>query len=110
MTRAARRPVSRHTSRVPQPSRVAKAPQAQGIPTPITEIPHLAEAARRRGETNRVIRVDAPQPQQVRTPGRRVGQWLSSGEPLSPPAPQYITPAEIAEIERGDIWEGGFDR
>lgn len=110
MTRAARRPVSRHTSRVPARTEAPNPAEAQGIPTPITELPHLAEAARRLGQTGRVIRVDAPKPQIVRTPGRRVGQWLMSGEQLKTPTPQPFTPAEIAEIERGDIWEGGFDR
>lgn len=110
MTRAARRPVSRHTSRVPQQPEAPEAAQAPGIPTPITELPHLAEAARRLGQTGRAIRVDAPKPQTVRTPGRRAGQWLMSGEQLKTPTPKSFTPAEIAEIERGDIWEGGFDR
>lgn len=110
MTRAARRPASRHTARVPQQPAEPESPQAPSIPTPITELPHLAEAARRLGQTDRVIRVDAPKPPEVKTPGRRVGQWLMSGEELKPPTPQPFTPAEIAEIERGDIWEGGFDR
>lgn len=110
MTRAARRPVSRHTSRVPERLAAPKPPEAQGVPTRITDLPHLAEAARRLGQTDRVIRVDAPKPQEVRTPGRRVGQWLMSGQQLKTPTPQPFTPAEIAEIERGDIWDGGFDR
>ncbi|SUH71946.1 Uncharacterised protein [Nocardia africana] len=53
------------------------------IPTPITAIPHFAEGARRRGDTDRTIAVDAPRPPTVKTPGRTVNQWLASGELLS---------------------------
>ncbi|MBF6150281.1 hypothetical protein [Nocardia nova] len=81
---------------------------------PIIEMPHLAEAAKKSGHTARVLRVHIPD-QQVKTPGRRVGQWLMSGEPLKPPAPQYLTEQEIEQMEmdRDGIaapWEGGFDR
>ncbi|MEU5410482.1 hypothetical protein [Nocardia asteroides] len=112
MTRAARPRYRGHTQRLTPAPTTPETSEAQGIPTPITELPHLAEAARRLGQTGRVIRVDAPKPQEVRTPGRSVGQWLMSGERLKTPTPQPFTPAEIAEIERGDmdIWEGGFDR
>ncbi|MGW4071669.1 hypothetical protein [Nocardia grenadensis] len=62
---------------------------------PVTELPHLAAAAVRRGETDRNVLVDLPAPQQVRTPGREPGQWLGSGEKLRPVPPQYWTEAEI---------------
>lgn len=83
---------------------------------PVTQMPHLAEAARKlgRGHTARVLRVHIAE-QQVKTPNRRVGQWLMSGEPLKPAAPQYLTEQEIEQMEmdRDGIaapWEGGFDR
>ncbi|MFI7524562.1 hypothetical protein [Nocardia salmonicida] len=57
------------------------------IPTPITDLPHLADAARRRGETHRVVNVDATPPPTIRTPGRTADQWLMSGEPITLPIP-----------------------
>ena len=92
---------------------VPEQPQQPTVSVPITQLPHLAEAARRRGHTARVIRVDAPSSQQVKTPGRCPGRWLGSGAPLKTVRPQYLSPPEIQEIERGEIaapWEGGFDR
>ncbi|WP_306364373.1 hypothetical protein [Nocardia sp. CC227C] len=51
--------------------------------TPITDIPHLAEAARRLGQTDREIWVDKPMPPRVHTRGRGPDQWLVSGRPLN---------------------------
>ncbi|WP_067652928.1 hypothetical protein [Nocardia harenae] len=56
--------------------------EPEGVMVPVTDLPHLAEAARRRGEADRWIRVDATPAQVVRTPGRRPGQWLGSGAPV----------------------------
>lgn len=53
--------------------------------TPVIEIPHLAEAAKRLGHTDRRIWVDRPAPPVVRTPGRVPGQWLGCGELLPNP-------------------------
>ncbi|WP_157778104.1 hypothetical protein [Nocardia terpenica] len=53
------------------------------IPTPITALDHLAAAAHRRGDTQRIIAVDAPTPPKVKTPRRTTDQWLASGEPLT---------------------------
>lgn len=80
------------------------------VPTRVTDLPHLADAARRSGRANRVVRVDAPAPQQVHTPNRRAGQWLGSGRLLKPTPPQYLSPAEIHDIEQDAIWEGGTNR
>ena len=116
MTRSVQRPTRtgrRHTPSVNRKPETPESRQAQAIPTPITDLPHLAKAAIRSGQTDRVIWVDPPKPPKVRTPGRRVGQWLMSGEELKPPPPQYLSASEIAEIERAEhapIWEGGFDR
>lgn len=89
-------------------------PEHGVVPTPITEIPHLAEAARRRGETDRVIAVDAAPPQQVRTPGGQVGRWLGSGQPVKVLNPQYLSWSEIADQpeppDADDLMEGAFDR
>ncbi|MGW6728740.1 hypothetical protein ACWF9G_22810 [Nocardia sp. NPDC055029] len=57
------------------------------IPTPITDLDHLAAAARRRGETHRVVNVDAATPPTIRTPGRAPNQWLMTGEPVALPIP-----------------------
>jgi hypothetical protein len=65
---------------------------------PISQLPHLAGAAARRGD--RLIRVDPTTPQTVRTPGREPGQWLGSGQRLRPVPPQYVTEAEIEQVER----------
>ncbi|MFE3227641.1 hypothetical protein [Nocardia sp. NPDC059228] len=65
--------------------------------TPITELPHLAEAAKRSGRTDRQIWVDRPEPQKLQTPNRVPGQWLLSGE--------FLTD----QPERPTPWEG-FDR
>ncbi|WP_039823465.1 hypothetical protein [Nocardia testacea] len=67
---------------------------------PVTELPHLAAAAVRRGETDRKVLVDLPAPQQVRTPGRAAGQWLGSGQKLRPVRPQYWTEEEIEQAEQ----------
>ncbi|WP_280232294.1 hypothetical protein [Nocardia cyriacigeorgica] len=81
------------------------------MPTPITEIPHLAEAARRRGETDRVIRVDAAPQQTVRTPGARPGQWIGSRQPVKTLHPQYLSWSEISDgPDVDDLMEGAFDR
>ncbi|MEU4343109.1 hypothetical protein AB0H00_17835 [Nocardia sp. NPDC023852] len=74
---------------------------------PVTELPHLAAAALRRGEPGRRVWVDDPEPQQVRTPGRRPGQWLGSGQRLRPAAPQYVTVAEIEQVtgDPGPAWD-----
>lgn len=91
---------------------------------PITELPHLSGPAIRRGETDRKVLVDLPDPQKVRTRGRRPGQWLGSGEPVRVVRPQYVTAAEIEQAEqqqspqaqrapiRGHAFEGltGSDR
>ncbi|MBF6132794.1 DUF2493 domain-containing protein [Nocardia otitidiscaviarum] len=53
--------------------------------TPVTEVAHLAEAARRLGQTDRRIWVDKPAPPTIRTPGRVPGQWLKCGEKLPDP-------------------------
>ncbi|MCU1646402.1 MAG: hypothetical protein JWN03_6677 [Nocardia sp.] len=57
----------------------------RSVLVPITEIPHLAEAAKRLGQTDRMIRVELPEPAQVKTVGREVGQWLRCGEYLPDP-------------------------
>lgn len=67
---------------------------------PVTELPHLAAAAVRRGEEDRKVLVDLPAPQQVRTPGRKPGQWLGSSRPVPAVKPQYLTEAEIAQTEQ----------
>lgn len=64
---------------------------------PISQLPHLADAAARRGHGNRMIQVDPPKEPSVRTPGRSVGQWLRSGQPLPP---QYVTEAEVVAAEQ----------
>ncbi|MGY1969745.1 hypothetical protein ACW9HH_36480 [Nocardia gipuzkoensis] len=74
---------------------------------PITELPHLAAAARRLGETARVVQVEVSTVSPVQTPGREPGQWLGSGERLKPTPPQYLSWSEI-DHDR-DSWEG-FDR
>ncbi|MFE2961831.1 DUF2493 domain-containing protein [Nocardia tengchongensis] len=53
--------------------------------TPITEVPHLAAAARRLGQADRQIWVDRTTPPKVQTPNRVPGQWLLSGEFLTDP-------------------------
>ncbi|MBL1079486.1 hypothetical protein JK358_34280 [Nocardia sp. 2] len=63
---------------------------------PITEIPHLAAAARRLGHTDRLVRVDAPAPPQIKTPGREPGQWLGCGERLPDPCACPERPAPPA--------------
>ncbi|MEV6071945.1 hypothetical protein AB0L82_35855 [Nocardia sp. NPDC052001] len=55
--------------------------------TPITDIPQLAAAARARGQTDRVIMVDAPDPPIIRTPGRTANQWLAGGDFVALPVP-----------------------
>ncbi|MBY8861118.1 hypothetical protein K7711_31900 [Nocardia sp. CA2R105] len=53
----------------------------QAIETPRSQLPHLAASTPSRPQMpERVIRVDAPTPPEVRTPGRVPGQWLGSGE------------------------------
>ncbi|MEU6579567.1 hypothetical protein [Nocardia sp. NPDC046763] len=74
--------------------------------TPITEIAHLSEAAKRLGHTDRRIWVDRPEPQQLQTPGRVPGQWLMSGEMLVGPGSPATTP-DVPEMP--EAWEG-FDR
>lgn len=82
---------------------------ASGVPTPITELAHLAAAARRLGQTDRVIRVDAGEPQRVRTPGRRPGQWLMSGVPVSATEWSPLA-AHQPGRDMADRAEGGHDR
>ncbi|WP_280410995.1 hypothetical protein [Nocardia asiatica] len=97
--------------RDPKPA-VPEEPQQPTVLVPVTQLSHLAEGARKSGHTARVVRVPIPV-QEVKTPGRRPGQWLGSGQPLKTPRPQYLSPPEIEAIERGEIaaiWEGGFDR
>ncbi|MEV0107210.1 hypothetical protein AB0H42_12820 [Nocardia sp. NPDC050799] len=67
---------------------------------PVSELPHLAEAAARRGGPDRKVLVDLPAPQQVRTSGGSVGMWLGSGKALPPVPPQYLTEADIAAAEQ----------
>lgn len=67
---------------------------------PVTELPHLAAAAARRGERDRKVLVDLPAPQQVRTPGRAAGQWLGSGQQLRTVRPRYWTEEEIEQAEQ----------
>ncbi|MEV6070051.1 hypothetical protein AB0L82_26195 [Nocardia sp. NPDC052001] len=55
---------------------------ARAVLTRITDIPHMAEHARRLGQTDRWIWVDRPTPPLVRTPDREAGQWLKCGEHL----------------------------
>ncbi|MFC7429960.1 hypothetical protein [Nocardia tengchongensis] len=69
----------------------------EAVLTPITEIAHLADAAKRSGRTDRQVWVDRPERQKLQTPNRVPGQWLLSGEFLTDP-PERPTP-----------WEG-FDR
>lgn len=57
----------------------------RSVLVPITEIPHLAEAAKRLGQTDRMIRVELPEPSQVKTPGHEVDQWMRCGEFLPDP-------------------------
>ncbi|WP_331722949.1 hypothetical protein [Nocardia sp. NBC_00511] len=57
------------------------------VATPITAIPQLAAAAITRGETDRVIRVEAADPPVIHTPGRYPNQWLLSGDFLCLPLP-----------------------
>lgn len=101
------------TRRRPAAPAVPEQPESgRTVLVPIAQFPHLAEGARRSGHTARVLRVHIPD-QHVKTPNRRPGQWLASGEPLKPVPPHYLSATEIAEIERGEIpapWEGGFDR
>jgi hypothetical protein len=73
---------STRSSRAAFEAAAPAAPEPDGVMVPITDLPHLAEAARRRGEADRWIRVDATPQQLVRTPGRRPGQWLGSGAPV----------------------------
>ncbi|NKY60942.1 hypothetical protein [Nocardia flavorosea] len=81
-------------------SQVREQSQAHGQQmVPVTELPHLAAAAARRGEQDRKVLVDLPAPQQVQTPGRAPGQWLGSGQKL-PVAPRYWTEAEIEQSEQ----------
>lgn len=97
---------------VPEQQQSQQEPPTRTVFVPITQMPHLADAARKSGHTARVLRVQIPE-QRVETPNRRVGQWLGSGQPLKPVPQQYLSEAEIAEIEREPIaapWEGGFDR
>ncbi|MFQ6229943.1 hypothetical protein [Nocardia sp. NPDC002869] len=89
------------TRRRPKADPVREQSQAHGQRmVPVSELPHLAEAAARRGESDRKVLVDLPAPQQVRTPGRSVGQWLGSGQALPPVPPQYLTEADIAAAEQ----------
>ncbi|WP_280396890.1 hypothetical protein [Nocardia carnea] len=84
-----------------KPNAVREQSQAHGQRmAPVSELPHLAEAAARRGESDRKVLVDLPAPQQVRTPGRSVGTWLGSGKALPPVPPQYVTEADIAAAEQ----------
>ncbi|MGW4241157.1 hypothetical protein [Nocardia sp. NPDC004722] len=55
------------------------------IATPITAIPQLATAAAARGDTDRIIFVDAAESPIVHTPGRAPNQWPESGEFLALP-------------------------
>ncbi|MBH0777273.1 hypothetical protein [Nocardia bovistercoris] len=85
------------------------------VPTRITDLAHLAEAARRLGQSDRVIQVDVSAPQVVRTPGGRVGHWLVSGEPLvGPGSSTALAEAVDRAAERdetsdavADRWSGG---
>ncbi|WP_040703984.1 hypothetical protein [Nocardia takedensis] len=82
-------------------------PRSEGVPTPIADLPHLAEAARRLGQTDRVICVDYPEPQSpVRTPGRRIGQWLASGELLTDRSGNAVAGA----VARSDATRDGAER
>lgn len=96
--------------RAPNPERAAHGTRL----VPVTQLPHLARAAKEHGTQDRLIRVDLPEPQQVKTPGGRVGQWLMSGQELKPAAPQYLTEQEIEQMDMDRAipapWEGGFDR
>lgn len=59
--------------------------QQQAVPTPVQQIPHLAAHLPAHLElTERVILVDAPAPPEMHTPGRVPGQWIASGEFLTP--------------------------
>ncbi|MGW4247981.1 hypothetical protein [Nocardia sp. NPDC004722] len=92
-----------------EPARPPADPEAWVL-TPITQIPQLAEAARRLGHTDRAIRVDRPAPPVVHTPGRVAGQWLLSGEMLTGPgAPRQNAFAEAAARE-SDMDREEFDR
>ena len=93
---------------VPRSERSVAGIPVESVLTPITEVQHLAEAAKRSGRTDRQIWVDRPEPQQLKTPNRVPGQWLLSGEfltavPELPAAPE--TPSGAPDME----W-GGFDR
>ncbi|WP_328410964.1 hypothetical protein [Nocardia sp. NBC_00403] len=83
-------------------------PNEPPVPTDlvsITDLPHLAAAAIRLGQTDRKIHVELAQPVEIKTPGRMPGQWLRSGQQLEQPPPQYLS---WSEIDR-DAWEG-FER
>lgn len=98
-------------SRRPSSRPESPAPKAAAIPTAITDIPQLAAAARRLGQTDRVIQVDAPEPQRVRTPGRRVGQWLVSGQMLPGSAlADYRPGSALADPARDGAERGGAER
>ncbi|WP_327114166.1 hypothetical protein OHB12_33685 [Nocardia sp. NBC_01730] len=91
--------MSRRRSSQPQQREQSQVHAASRL-VPVTDLPHLAEGARCRGESGRQVRVDDPQPQQVRTAGRGPGQWLGSGQRLRPVSPQYVTVAEIEQAEQ----------
>jgi hypothetical protein len=87
-------PQAPETPKVPDASDQESGRTDWAVLTPITQVPHLAEAARRLGQTDRRIWVDKRVPPHIKTPNREPGQWLLSGERLP----------EIPEL-----WEG-FDR
>ena len=68
---------------------------------PMLRIEHLAEAAKRYGTEERPIRVELPEPPQVKTPNRVPGQWLGSGKFLSDPRLR-------GERDDRDEWEGFY--
>jgi hypothetical protein len=59
------------------------ADEQDSVLTPMSEIAHLADAAKRLGCQDRLIRVDRPAPPEIKTPGRHPNQWLLSGAPLN---------------------------
>lgn len=89
------------TSRARAVSSVSQQPKPRvRNEVPASQLPHLADAVVRRGQGDRLIRVDPPAPQTVRTSGRKPGQWLGSGQMLPPVRTRYLTEAEITAAEQ----------
>lgn len=93
--------MSRNHSHPNDAHRERPADPRRSVLIPITELPHLADAAKRSGQTDRLIRVELPEPVQINTPNRAPGQWLASGKHL----PDPFSP----EREQDEPWKG-FDR